>query len=149
MTHSKEQYLEGAICRHRLPVVSNASPAEAHPPKRLALPAGELAQLTGDADGEAFRYLACLELRAGTVRGNHLHRQRHERFYLISGAATLHFLDPASGGRASVDLLPGDLVQVAPGIAHALQVIESGRAVEFSPEAFDPTDTHRHVILAS
>lgn len=148
MPVSQELHLDGAVCRLRLPVVSNAPPAEAHEPKRLALPAGELAQLTGDG-AEAFRYLACLELRAGTVRGNHLHRQRHERFYLISGAATLHFLDPASGGRARLELLPGDLVQVAPGIAHALQVTESGRAVEFSPEAFDPTDTHRHLILTS
>jgi len=149
MPVSKEDHLGGAVRRLRLPVVANASPAEAHEPKRLALPAGELVQLTGDGDAEAFRFLACLELRAGTVRGNHLHRRRHERFYLISGAATLHFLDPGSGGRARLELLPGDLVQVAPGIAHALQVTESGRAVEFSPEAFDPTDTHRHLVLAS
>jgi len=145
MPDSLDRFLGGSVRRHRLPVMSQSSPEQAQEPKRLALPAGELAQLAGGA--EAFRYLACLELRAGTLRGNHLHRQRHERFYLTSGAATLHLLDAASGARATVDLLPGDLVQVDPGVAHALQVTTSGTAVEFSPEAFDPADTHRHPVI--
>ncbi|MBN8246257.1 MAG: WxcM-like domain-containing protein [Verrucomicrobia bacterium] len=145
MPDSVDSFLEGSVSRQRLPVMSQSSPSEARDPKRLALPAGELAQLTDGA--EVFRYLACLELRAGTTRGNHLHRERRERFYLVAGAATLHLEDPASGSRTSMNLVPGDLIQIAPGIAHALQVTASGTAVEFAPEAFDPADTHRHPVI--
>lgn len=147
MPDSVDSVLGGLVSRLRLPVMSQSSPAEAHDPKRLALPAGELAQLTNGS--EAFRYLACLELLAGTTRGNHLHRQRHERFYLMAGAATLHLLDPGTGSRASINLVPGDLIALSPGIAHALQVTSAGAAVEFSPEAFDPADTHRHPVIAT
>lgn len=133
------QLLEGRVLRIRLPVLAPVDSQQASAPKRIALPTGELAQLT--AGDPAFRYIACLELREGTIRGNHRHGAKQESLYLMSGSASVHALDPATGVRAAVDLEPGDLIRVTPGIAHALVVHQSGMAVEFAPEPFDPSDT--------
>lgn len=66
----------------------------------------------------------------------------------MSGTASVHALDPESGDQALVDLQPGDLIQIAPGIAHALVVHTSGMAVEFAPEPFDPTDTQPFPVVS-
>ena len=67
----------------------------------------------------------------------------------MSGAVTLFALDPARDGQGLLELPleAGDLVFIAPGIAHGLRVVQSGAAVEFAPEPFDPSDTHRHPVV--
>lgn len=130
---------------HRLAAIPVSEASGAPNRKRLLLPAGELAQLTEDAT--TFRYLACLELREETERGNHLHRRKQESFYLLSGKVSLFGVDPLREERVELALEAGDLVFIAPGIAHGLKVVESGFAVEFSPEPFDPTDTERYPVV--
>jgi hypothetical protein len=51
--------------------------------------------------------------------------------------------DMDSNARESVSLRAGDLVVIRTGIAHVLQVMSPGQAVEFSTARFDPTDIHR------
>ena len=145
MTPAPQSLLQGGVVLHRLPAIPVSEASGSPQRKRLLLPAGELAQLT--ADGTAFRYLACLELREGTERGNHLHRRKQEAFYLLSGAVTLFAQDPQQEDRVEIPLQAGDLVFIAPGIAHGLRVLQSGFAVEFSPEPFDPADTERHPVV--
>jgi hypothetical protein len=70
---------------------------------------------------------------------------------LVAGSrqpASVHALDPATGERVEVTLHPGDLIRVAPGIAHALVVHASGMAVEFAPEPFDPADTKPFPVVS-
>lgn len=139
-------YLGGKVQQIRLPALPPSESPKASAPKRIALANGELAQLTtGDID---YRYIACLELREGTLRGNHRHEQKQESLYLLSGSASVHALDPATGERVEVRLQPGDLIRVAPGIAHALVVHASGMAVEFAPEPFDPADTKPFPVVS-
>ncbi|MFO1458840.1 MAG: cupin domain-containing protein [Verrucomicrobiota bacterium] len=139
-------FFGGKVQRIRLPALPPSESPRVSAPKRITLPTGELAQLTG---GETdFRYIACLELREGTLRGNHRHERKQESLYLMSGAASVHALNPETGERAIVDLQPGDLIRIAPGIAHALVVHASGMAVEFAPEPFDPMDTQPFPVVS-
>lgn len=139
-------FLGGRVFRIRLPALPPSESSTVSAPKRIALATGDLSQLTtGDID---YRYIACLDLREGTLRGNHRHERKQESLYLMSGSATVHALDPESGERAVVDLQPGDLIRVAPGIAHALVVHASGMAVEFAPEPFDPADTKPFPVVS-
>ncbi len=55
--------------------------------KRVMLPQGELAQFH-DSD-EPMRYIAAIELKAGTIRGNHYHKIKREYVYVLSGRLTL------------------------------------------------------------
>ncbi|MBL9174354.1 MAG: cupin domain-containing protein [Verrucomicrobiales bacterium] len=139
-------FLGGTVQRIRLPALPPSESSKASAPKRIALATGELSQLsTGDID---YRYIACLELREGTVRGNHRHERKQESLYLLSGSASVHALDPATSERVEVTLQPGDLIRIAPGIAHALVVHASGMAVEFAPESFDPADTKPFPVVS-
>lgn len=137
-------FLNGKVMRRVLPVIRDASTP--HPPllKRLLLAQGELAQFY-DAD-EGIRYLAAIELREGGVRGNHYHRQKEERIYVVQGELELVLEDPATRARATIPVRSGELAAIQAGVAHALKTIQSGFAVEFSPSRFDPADTHRYPL---
>jgi mannose-6-phosphate isomerase-like protein (cupin superfamily) len=94
--------------------------------KRLLLDKGELAQFYTSAD--PVRTIAYCELRQGRARGNHVHHR-------------LVLEDVASRAREETLLRAGDLVVIPPGIAHAIEPVEHGDAIEFSSMAFDPSDT--------
>lgn len=142
MSSSEEsRFLAGKVRKISLPVVHGKPEPKAPYLKRLLLPQGELAQFH---DGEAMRYMAFVELRAGAVRGNHYHKRKEEWIYVISGKLLLIVADVTSVMRESFTLLGGDLAFIPTGIAHALHVIQSGQAIEFSPAAFDPVDSYSY-----
>lgn len=141
----QRSHFSGRLELFRLPRCPVPPPADTPARKRLALPVGELVQLTDDAS--LLRYLAVLEIQAGTVRGDHVHQRREEWFYLVSGAATLHVAEPGQPGPLALLLQPGDLVRIQPGLAHGLQVTGTGWAVEFSATPFDPADTRRCPVV--
>src|SRR3954454_18231893 len=84
-------YLGGKVLKRTLPVVPAPSGPDAPILKRLLLAQGELAQFY-DAD-EPIRYLAFIELRSGSVRGNHYHNTKEEWIYLIQGEVMLTLED--------------------------------------------------------
>ena len=135
----------GQVRRTALPVFDN--PAESAPmePKRLRLTQGELAQIFTGSPG--IRYLAALELRSGTIRGNHLHDRKHEFVYLISGRMEVILEEVTTGHRECFICQPGDLLEIAPGIAHAYRILETGTGLEYSPQEFDAADVRRHSPL--
>jgi len=137
---SVEFCLDGRVRKVSLPVFRSPPETDAPLLKRLLLPNGELAQFTDGA--EPLRYVAAVELRAGGIRGNHYHLHKHESLYVFSGTLTLFLGDPASGARSRMALSAGDLAMIPPGIAHALQVLQPGIAIEFAPQAFNPADTY-------
>lgn len=114
--------------------------------KRLQLPQGDLAQIHNADD--PIRYLAAIELKPGSIRGNHVHRIKREFLYLTSGRLRLVLQDCSTQETATAELRAGDLVLIPPGIAHALCPLEPGLAVEFSPTVLDPSDTERHVLVS-
>ena len=59
----------------------------------------------------------------------------------------MHALNPETGERAIVDLQPGDLIRIAPGIAHAgCPRLRHGGRVRTEP--FDPMDTQPFPVVS-
>lgn len=142
---SESRHAGGRVVCRTLPLLVPPTAPDAPEERRVQLPQGELAQLRNG--GEAIGYLAVLELRPGTVRGNHVHQRKRESVYLIEGSARLVVEDPDSGRREERVLAPGDLAFIPPGVPHAIVPLEPGRALEFAPEAVDPADTQRHLVV--
>lgn len=140
---SHDSAFGGRATRTSLPIVE---PGAVDLPrlKRLILPQGDLAQLYEPDEG--IRYLAWLELKVGSVRGNHHHRGKREFFYLIAGRVELVLEELESGARVKWQLAAGDLVYFKPGIVHAYCPTADGQAVEFSPQRFQAEGTLRKVI---
>jgi quercetin dioxygenase-like cupin family protein len=111
------------------------------------LPQGELANIYDSEDG--LRYAALIEMKVGSVRGNHVHRVKEELVYVISGKLELVVQEIPEGEKVTLDLRPGDLIFISTGIAHALKPLESGMAIEFSKARFDPSDVQRVVLIPS
>jgi mannose-6-phosphate isomerase-like protein (cupin superfamily) len=144
---TESNFLSGKVLKHSLPIVQLPSDPDVPLLKRLLLPQGELAQFY---DGEdPIRYLACIELRAGAVRGNHYHKIKAEWIYLVQGEVTLVVESVESGARERLPLKAGDLAFVSPGIAHALRTLQAGVAIEFSQARFDAADIHPYPIKDS
>ncbi len=141
---SHDSAFGGRATRTSLPAVEPGA-VNLPPLKRLILPQGDLAQLY-DAD-EGLRYLAWLELKAGSMRGNHYHRGKREFFYLIAGRVELVLEELESGARVNWLLAAGDLVFLGPGIVHTYCPTADGQAVEFSAQRFQAEDTLRKVIV--
>jgi len=141
-----EEYLSGRVRKWSLPVVRLGPEADQFLLKRLLLPQGELAQVYDDPEG--IRYIACIELIAGSVRGNHFHKVKAEWVYVLSGHADLMVKDINTAEMAVLKLAKGDLAFIATEVAHAMRVTGAGEAIEFSPARFDSGDTHRHAVVA-
>ncbi len=133
-------FLSGKVTKQTLPFVEIPPPSEAPRLKRLALKQGELTQFH---DGEEeVRYIAFVELRAGSIRGNHYHKTKKEWIYVISGKLLLTVEDLATHERTSLEMQSGDLVFIAPEVAHALRILEPGGAIEFSQAQFNNADIY-------
>jgi mannose-6-phosphate isomerase-like protein (cupin superfamily) len=142
---SETRLLDGKVTKRTLPLVQPSSAPDSRTLKRLLLPQGELAQFY-DGD-EGIRYIAQIELQAGSVRGNHYHKVKQEWVYIMSGEVTLVVENLESKARESTLLTVGDLVFIQTGVVHALQVTKSGQAIEFSTSRFDPADIYRHKLV--
>jgi hypothetical protein len=135
---AKLEYLAGKVVKWPLPVISASPGPDAPILKRLLLPQGELAQVYDSDDG--IRYLAVIEARMGSVRGNHYHRVKEEWIYAVQAQLLLVVEDIQTKERASVPLCTGDLVLIRTGLAHRLRTVQPGHAIEFSPARFNASD---------
>lgn len=138
MSESEISLLNGRVTKRSLPTVTGPPPPEAPELKRLLLRQGELAHFWNGE--EPIRYIAYLELRPDSVRGNHYHLRKRELVYVISGEIRVLVEDPASRNRETLVLKTGDLGFIDTRIAHHYQITNPGHAIEFSSAAFDPTD---------
>lgn len=135
----------GQVVQQKLPVLTSPTAPNLPNLKRLMLAQGELAQIHNGAD--PVRYMAVFELRQGGIRGNHFHKQKRESIYLIAGRVLLAIQALDTQERRDVEVEAGDLVYIAPGVAHALKTLEPGWALEFAPEPLDPADSFRHPLF--
>jgi uncharacterized RmlC-like cupin family protein len=142
---SEISLLGGKVTKRVLPLVQPSATTDSRILKRLMLPQGELAQFY-DGD-EGIRYIAQIELQAGSVRGNHYHKIKQEWIYMMSGEVMLLVEDLESKARECTLLTVGDLLFIQTGVVHALQVTKSGHAIEFSTSRFDPADIYRHKLV--
>ncbi|HOX57211.1 MAG TPA: cupin domain-containing protein [Candidatus Paceibacterota bacterium] len=141
---AESEYLAGQVVKWSLPVITGRPGPDAPALKRLLLAQGELAQIH-DAE-EGIRYMAVIEARAGCVRGNHYHKVKQERIYMLRGKLSVVVEDIQTKARASVPMETGDLLLVKTGIAHALQTVEPGEAIEFGQVRFDPADIFPYAL---
>ncbi len=125
-----------------LPVVVGPPPTPVTTGGRILLPAGEFTQVL---NGETARFVALLEFKVGPglSRGNHYHERKTESLYVVSGRLAARFADLDTGERFERELAAGDLVTVAPRLAHTYRALEPALAVELSPTPFDPADVTR------
>lgn len=135
---AESEYLAGKVVKWTLPVITGRPGPDAPALKRLVLPQGELAQFH-DAD-EGIRYMAAIELRADSVRGNHYHNVKEEWIYVLQGELVVLVADVQTNARASMSLRAGDLLRIQTGIAHRLRTVAPGQAIEFSPARFNAAD---------
>ncbi len=135
---AETEYLAGAVRKWSLPVINGRPGPDAPALKRLLLPQGELAQVH-DAD-EGIRYMAVIETRVGHARGNHYHKVKQERIYVLRGELSVVVEDVQTKACVSVPMQTGDLLLIRTGVAHALQTVEPGQAIEFGQVRFDATD---------
>jgi hypothetical protein len=138
-------FFDGKLRKTSLPLFQGPPPADAAGPKRLLLAQGELANFYDDPQG--IRYLAALELKLGSVRGNHRHRVKLEYVYVVAGCLTVVATPGNPVEPVSIALREGELVRIEPGIAHAFKTLEPGYAVEFSPALFDASDLERYSLI--
>ena len=135
---AKSEYLAGKVVKWSLPVISGRPGPDAPTLKRLLLPQGELAQVH-DSD-EGIRYMAVIETRIGCDRGNHYHKVKEERIYVLQGEVLVLAENVRTRERASVRLQTGSLLLIETGVAHLLRTVEPGQAIEFSNTRFDAAD---------
>ncbi len=140
MSESEISLLNGRVTKRSLLSVTGAPPPGAPELKRLMLRQGELAHFWNGA--EPIRYIAYLELRPDTVRGNHYHLRKRELVYVITGEITVLVEDATSRNRETLLLRTGDLGFIDTRIAHRYQITSPGHAIEFSSATFDPTDLY-------
>lgn len=103
----------------------------------------EAGMLTQVVNGDHIQLVVLLEFRADAehLRGNHVHYQKREMLYLISGRLRGEYLDLDTGSRYHLDVRPGDLVTVDPRCAHAYAPLEDSLALDLSSLPYDSSDT--------
>jgi mannose-6-phosphate isomerase-like protein (cupin superfamily) len=140
-------FLDGKVRKQALAVFEGRPPVEAPRLKRLMLSQGELAQVH---DGEpGIQYLACLELRKDTARGNHYHKAKNEFLYLLTGKVLLVVENIETKERTAISVAAGDLLFIPVQIAHGFRTIESGLGIEFSMSPFDPVDIYSFPLIGA
>lgn len=107
--------------------------------KRLLQDRGELALIE---DGLSIRHLGYFSLKkgAGRFRGGHSHRNKTERFYIISGSLRLQHVDLESRDRGEIQVGAGTRVVIHPGCAHRFAAFEDAQVIEYHDSIYDPED---------
>lgn len=106
--------------------------------KRLMLEKGELAEIYSSQ--KPVRFISYVEFPEGKTRGGHYHN-RPEFFYIIRGEMIMRIADPTKGVIKKIAVKEGDLIFLAPKIAHILTTVRAGHALEFSEKQFSPKDS--------
>ena len=74
-----------------------------------------------------------IDTKAGSIRGNHYHKQTTQHILVTKGSLEYWYRDGASNGPADcVHLKEYDLVSTPPGEVHALRMTEENQFIVFS-----------------
>lgn len=73
--------------------------------------------------GKEIDACSALTCKAGSVRGNHYHKQTLMYIYILSGRL-VYALEKGDGSIETQEVKEGDLITVLPGDKHALKAIE-------------------------
>ncbi len=109
---------------------------------------GEMAQIL-NRPHECYRHLVYWDLdtpRSGQERGHHYHGRKVEFFYVLSGSLELMLKDLGTGETMTVPVEAGERISIQPNVAHAFRSRTYSQVLEYSPDPYDPTDTHPYKI---
>lgn len=86
-----------------------------------------------------------LEIRKGKRCSLHFHKRKTESFYLRSGRLKVRVKESAeSAVMEEFEMLPGECMDVPPGLVHQMEALEDSELFEFSTQHFE-SDSHRLV----
>jgi len=110
--------------------------------KRLMEERGELVLL---ADGEEIRHITFFTLNPGPgfFRGGHYHRNKTEKFYVVSGRLRILLKDVESGEADVIEVAAGQRVTILPLCAHKFQAVMPSHVIEYYDVPYDPEDDIR------
>ena len=80
------------------------------------------------------RHVGLITFSKGAVRGNHYHKIGTQYTYVLKGKVELKVknLEEANSVSESIIMVPGDLVEIPPMIAHAYTAIEESTIVDLT-----------------
>ncbi len=120
-----------------------------HSERRFFSNKGEMAQILNRAN-ETFKLLVYWDLdsaRNGQERGHHYHTGKTEHFYILSGEIELYVEDLETSEKKTLVLKAGSRLAISPGVAHAFRSLIYSQVLEYSPEPYDPSDTHLYKVV--
>lgn len=93
--------------------------------------------------------VSVLHVEAGGYCSRHLHRERINRFLVVSGAIdVIVYTDDGASELTRQHLLPGDISDVPAGVVHSFEVVEPGIVVEvYSPSGMVRLDDIERIQL--
>lgn len=84
-----------------------------------------------------------LEIKKGKRCSLHYHKLKTESFFLREGKLKVNIREPREGAAdEEFELLPGDCMDIHPGLIHQMEALEDAELYEFSTQHFD-SDSHR------
>lgn len=101
---------------------------------------GECAQLTSD---ELPIHIAVLEIKEGTIRGDHYHKIAEEIFYIIYGTIILTVWDIRTRTYETYVLHDGDKVCIPPLYVHRFFSLKDTLIVEYSLTPYNKNDSYK------
>jgi dTDP-4-dehydrorhamnose 3,5-epimerase-like enzyme len=110
--------------------------------RRLFSPKGELAQIiNGTMTIQHLVYWDLDSTSSGQTRGNHYHKVKTERCYVLTGELEVTVLDRETSERKILTAKNGDCITIAPGVVHTFCSKGYVQALELLPTPYDPADT--------
>jgi mannose-6-phosphate isomerase-like protein (cupin superfamily) len=84
-----------------------------------------------------------LEIRQGCKCSLHFHKLKTESFFLRSGRLRVRIKDSVDSEVIDeFEMIPGQCMDVPPGLVHQMEALEDAEIFEFSTQHFD-SDSHR------
>ena len=84
-----------------------------------------------------------LEILKGKRCSLHFHRLKTESFYLHKGRLKIRLKESVESDRFDeFEIVPGDCMDIAPGLVHQMEALEDSELFEFSTQHFE-TDSYR------
>jgi len=101
---------------------------------------GQCAQLTPD---ESPIHVAVLEIKEGTVRGDHYHKLVEEIFYIVYGTIVLTAWNIETRIYETYTLRSGDKAYIPPFHMHRFFATKDTLLVEYSLTPYDKNDSYK------
>jgi mannose-6-phosphate isomerase-like protein (cupin superfamily) len=117
--------------------------------RRVISEKGEMAQILNRTN-EVFKQLVYWELdssKSGRERGHHYHERKIEHFYVLTGELELSLKDLESFASRKLSVKAGNRLAISPKVAHAFRSLTYCQVLEYSPEVYDPSDTHPYKVV--